>query len=153
MSLIQKIKADQLAARKQHDSRKSTLLTTLIGEVEIVGKNNGNRETNDLETVTVIKKFIKANNDNIALVKDRPESKMFINAVYDNQILSEYLPKQLSSSAIESFVLEDIKDKQEVSMNMMGLIMKKLNNKYPGQVDGKTASTIVRQILQQQMSK
>lgn len=42
--LIVKIKHDQLVARKNRDQIESTLLTTLIGEADMVGKNNGNRD-------------------------------------------------------------------------------------------------------------
>jgi len=39
--LIDKIKADNLTARKNKDRSTSGILTTLIGEIEMVGKNNG----------------------------------------------------------------------------------------------------------------
>ena len=49
MTLFSQIKADQLAARKAKDGLKATLLTTLIGELTAIGKNDGNREVTDAE--------------------------------------------------------------------------------------------------------
>ena len=148
MSLIQQIKTDQLQSRKARDTDRSSLLTTLIGEAETIGKNNGNRESTDLEVIGTIKKFIKANNENISMITNETSS-LFVSSVRDNQILSQYLPAQVTDSVIESFALIEIKNVSEVSMIMMGIIMKKLNAKYPGQIDGKSASQIIRGVLQE----
>ena len=51
--LIENLKEDQLIARKNRDQIKATLLTTLIGEAEMVGKNTGNRSPFDEEVVSV----------------------------------------------------------------------------------------------------
>jgi hypothetical protein len=58
MSLIQTIKADQVQARKAR-SASASILTTLIGEAEMIGKNAGDRESTDEEVIAIIKKFIK----------------------------------------------------------------------------------------------
>ena len=55
--LLAEIKAKQINARKARLST-ATLLTTLIGEAEMVGKNQG-REVTDSEVLAMIKKFIK----------------------------------------------------------------------------------------------
>ncbi len=39
MTLIEQIKKDQLAARKEHNYPLTSLLTTLIGEADMVGKD------------------------------------------------------------------------------------------------------------------
>ena len=67
--LLNKIKADQLAARKAKDGLATALLTTLIGDAEMVGKNAG-RLVTDEEVVAVIKKFIKNIDFGIASTKD-----------------------------------------------------------------------------------
>jgi hypothetical protein len=54
---MEQIKAKQIAARKS-GSADAGLLTTLLGEAAMVGKNAG-RETTDQEVVAVVKKFVK----------------------------------------------------------------------------------------------
>ena len=64
MSLIEKIRVDQLASRKAAFNYPATnklqadLLTTLLGEEVMVGKNAGSRETTDAEVIAIVKKFI-----------------------------------------------------------------------------------------------
>ena len=147
-TLIGKIKADQLTARKNRKNDLIPLLTTLIGEAEAIGKNNGNRESTDIEVVTIIKKFIKANNDNIELITD-PESVITVHAIRDNAVLQQYLPPQLTDDNIKAFVLRIITNEQHIDMSNMGIIMKKLNAQYPGQVNGKIAASIVRATIKE----
>ena len=66
--LIEKIKHDQLVARKNRSTVESTLLTTLIGEADMVGKNNGNRDPFDEEVISVVKKFLKGVNETIDIL-------------------------------------------------------------------------------------
>ena len=73
MTLIERIKEDNLAARKNRDQVRATLLTTLFSEAVSVGKNAGNRETTDAETLAVIKKFIKGIDDTLSAMKDKTD--------------------------------------------------------------------------------
>jgi hypothetical protein len=54
---LTKIKKDSLLARKAKNKFESGILITLIGEIEAVGKNNGNRKTKEEETLKIIKKI------------------------------------------------------------------------------------------------
>ena len=79
MSLIQTIKTAQVAARKARDPSAS-LLTTLIGEAEMVGKNAG-REVTDQEVVATIKKFIKGIDETLKAVASTGVDKARADAV------------------------------------------------------------------------
>jgi uncharacterized protein len=56
MSMMDKLRADLLTARKER-SDMTGLLTALVGEAAMIGKNNGNRETTDEEVLRIVKKF------------------------------------------------------------------------------------------------
>ena len=145
MSLIAKIKSDQLAARKEQMAVKSALLTTLIGESEMIGKNAGNRETTDTEVVAVIKKFIKNIDETLGHLKDFPASYDYTRGVLEKQILEEYLPKQLTEAELRVAIFDVIANRLEnsgIAVNK-GTVMKELKNGYAGQYDGKLASAIV----------
>ena len=58
MSIVTNIKAASLQARKDRNAPKAALLSTLLGEVQMIGKNNGNRESTDGEAIAVIKKML-----------------------------------------------------------------------------------------------
>ena len=57
MSKLQEIKAAQLTARKERNTFKASLLTTLIGEAEMVGKSAGNRPSTDEEVLQVLNMY------------------------------------------------------------------------------------------------
>lgn len=69
MSLIEQIKAKNLEARKAKLTAVVNVLTPLIGEAEMVGKNAGHPVT-DAEVVQMIKKFIKNLDETITALGD-----------------------------------------------------------------------------------
>jgi len=128
MSLIEKIKAEQLEARKSRDSVRASLLTTLLGEVGLVAKNAGHANATDEEVVAMVKKFIK-NNESI------PESAR--HAVHDAElaILNSYLPQQLTADQIQQFFAF-------MQPANKGAAMKLLKEHHAGQYDGKLAAQV-----------
>lgn len=145
MSLIDTIKADQVSARKQRMTGVAALLTTLIGEAEMVGKNAG-RIVTDAEVQATIKKFIKNIDETIKALGDADPRTAI--AMAERDTLLRYLPQQLSEaelrqhiSAIHAGLLAQ-GDKAD-----MGAIMKVLKQRFDGLYDGKLASTCIREEL------
>ncbi|MDH5719338.1 MAG: GatB/YqeY domain-containing protein [Spirochaetia bacterium] len=143
--LLEQLKKDSLNARKEKNTIKSNLLTTLISEAVMIGKNDGNREPTEEEITAVIKKFIKSNKEATAALQKsgRDDSK----EIEEEKILTSYLPKQLSESELESIIQEIISKLSEKSPKMMGQVMSELKNNYAGLFDGQTASQIVKKNL------
>lgn len=141
MSLMEQIKKDQLTARKER-SWKASILTTLLGEAAMIGKNAGNRETTDPEVIAVIKKFIKNMEETARLAG------MDDHTVMEIDLLSGYLPKGMDNKAlvvaINEIILEQIGTD---TPHNMGSIMKRMKEKYDGLYDGKEVSGIVRELL------
>lgn len=133
--LLKKIKADQLAARIVKDGIKTALLTTLIGDAEMVGKNAG-RETTDDEVVAVIKKFLK---NNLEFQKHVPEGD--IGLFTEQTILESYLPQQLTEINLQMIIFKEFGDIELKSKK--GVIMKFLKENYAGQYDGAVASKVI----------
>ncbi len=67
----------------------ATLLSTLIAEAEMVGKNAGNRESTDDEVQQTIRKFLKNNQEAAAVIRDAGRL-----AVLEREcaVLTAYLP-------------------------------------------------------------
>jgi uncharacterized protein YqeY len=136
--LIEKIKHDQLVARKNRDQIESTLLTTLIGEAEMVGKNNGNRDPFDEEVISVVKKFLKGVNETIAILeKSGRDVSQFEK---EREILDSYLPTQLTKEKIIVMLDSAVVDGTLVDdKSFKGAAMKWLKEHYSGQYDGRVA--------------
>lgn len=144
MSLLPMIRRDQIQARKNRDTS-ATLLTTLLSEAGIVGKNDGGRESTDAEVVAVVKKFIKNNNEMMSLVNK--ESYAFLTAKIENALLEQYLPSQLSEDELNSLIQHQIDELIDVNPRAMGSIMKFLKENYTNQYDGGLASKLIREAL------
>jgi uncharacterized protein YqeY len=141
--LIEKIKADALVARKAKMTSVSSLLTTLIGEAEMVGKNAGNRAVTDDEVVAIIKKFIKNINDTITALGDQDPRTLV--CLGEKSTLEEYLPKQMDEYVL-TVAVRMIINELGAGANM-GQVMAALKSKHSGQYDGKMASTVVKACL------
>jgi uncharacterized protein YqeY len=150
--LIEKIKTDQLTARKAKNALAASLLTTLIGEAEAIGKNAGNRAVADDEVVALVKKFMKGIDESIiALSKNLGGEKSstdsefvrFDNLRTERAILEGYLPQQLDAMRLEMTITGIM---MTVGKNT-GAIMKELKASFNGQYDGKQASEIVKRLV------
>ena len=140
MSLITKIKAEQITARKNRNAPMAALLTTLIGEAEMVGKNAG-REVLDAEVIATIKKFIKNIDETIKALGAKDERAR--SAMDEKVVLEHFLPKQMTEAELRSYV-------QEIVLTEganMGKIMGVLKSRFDGQYDGKMASSVVKAVL------
>jgi len=134
--MIDTIKKDNLIARKNKDKFTSGILTCLIGEIEMVGKNNGNRKTTDEESIKVVQKF-KKGAEEVYKVKPSEDVQIELN-IYDS-----YLPKLMSEDKLTKVISDMIKtlEKPNIGLIMKGLKESKL------QYDGKTASKITNTLL------
>lgn len=133
MKLIEQIKQKQIAARKA-GSAEASLLTTLLGEAAMVGKNAG-RETTDQEVVSVVKKFIKNIDETVSALSSRGQDAASFLA--ERSILERFLPLQLTELALVN-IAQNHKSMPE--------FMKFLKEKHAGQYDGKLASIVAKNI-------
>jgi hypothetical protein len=163
MSLLEKIKSDSLAARKSRTllgvkkdktdddqtalfavQLTAELLVTLSSEATMVGKNAGH-ETTDGETIAVIQKFVKSAKDTFAALADDDTRRGVI--ALEIEILTAYLPQQLSEDEIKAAVESILAGGVERTKKSVGIVMKELKAKYDGQYDGKLASAVVNAAL------
>ncbi len=145
--LLDKIKADQLVARKAKDGIKASLLTTLYSEAINVGKNDGNRLSTDEEVIGVIKRFMKSANENKHIYTESHNELKLMEINNELDILSQYLPQTLTEDEIKLAIENLFKNGFEQLPSEMGKIMKQLKVQYGTALDGNTASKVLRSLL------
>lgn len=141
MTLIEEIASDRVQARKNKETVRASLLTTLYGEATKVGKDKGNRPSTDEEVIAVIKKFLKGIEAILEVSDMNPQ------ALQERAILESYLPKQMSEEDLEACVSMIVSKLDDPNPKDMGAVMKSLKALYDGQYDGKMASQKVREAL------
>lgn len=108
-----------------HDTK--SILRVLIGELNRVGKI-----LTDEQVISIVKKMI----ENAKLLGNEKEI----------EILTTYLPKQLSDEQLSGLISAMIFS-NNYTIKDMGKIMSQLKTSYGGQYDGKKASELVKEIF------
>ena len=156
MALLDQLKADQLAARKQNDRLKADLLTTLIGEATQISTEEFKRgvtEVTDDKVVATVAKFsknIKLTLENLASERARlaeaggdasKVNERIKAAEAELAILSSYGPKQMTEAELRAAI--DAFKASNPDANV-GAIMAHLKTNFGGQYDGKAASALAK---------
>lgn len=148
MSLFEQITADRIQAMRDKEDQKKTLLATLKGELD---KNlkvlDGKKlDPTDEEVIALIKKFIKNAEETLKLAEAGKTPILPI--ANEIEILSAYLPKQLTEAEIRQAVL-DIKAQfcGEERTATMKDVMQVFKNDFAGQYDGGLVSKIAKEML------
>ena len=148
MNLLAQLKKDSMLARKAADGLRATLLSTLIGEAEMVGKNAGNRESTDDEVQQTIRKFLKNNQEALAVIKDADRRTAL---EQESAILVAYLPPMASEAEVKAFIADTVAGLAERSPKqmgaVMGAVMGALKAKYGSGFDAKQANAWVKEAL------
>lgn len=138
-NLLEQIEEDRLQARKDQRRFKSGVLTTLVAEAAMVGKNaTPPRQSTDEEVVSVIKKFIKNIDQTLSFLGD-PEKRNDVeyeSLIQEKKVLEEYLPSQLSEAGLREIAF---------TFTNKGEFMQFLKINHPGQYDGRLASDVFSQ--------
>ena len=150
MTILMKIKSDLLEARKSDDLVRKNLLTALFSETAMLGKNKGNRppeEMSDDETIGVIKKFIKGGEESYQLYANSGRTDRAAVAKEELALLEKYLPEQLTEDFLESFVKDFLAKSPQSGKQVIGAIMKELNQQYQGRFDGRKANEVISRLI------
>lgn len=142
--LIDKIKADQLNARKARNTVETDVLTTLLGEVTIIGKNDGNRETTDDEAKNAIIKFHKNLSETYQLQKKRGDTESALTKTETEiGVIERYMPKQLSEAELSTIISRLAESLGVSSPKDTGRLMKAINADYKGQYNGQVCKRLI----------
>ena len=144
MSLLAQLKNDSLLARKAADRVRATLLSTLIGEAEMVGKNAANRESTDEEVQQTIRKFLKNNQEALGVIKDEERRAVL---EQESAILTAYLPPLASDAEVQAFIAASVATLAERGPKQMGVVMGALKARYGSDFDAKQASAWIKDAL------
>ena len=102
---------------------------------------------NDSIVMDIIKKMIKQRNLAIDSFKKANRLDLVEKEKLEAELLSIYLPKQLSDEELTSVIIKVIKDTKAESIRDMGKVMKVLKEDYGDHCDFQKASKIVKEKL------
>jgi len=125
--------------------RKTTLRMTLasIKNAEVEARED---LAEDL-VLNLVQKEVKARQETIESAKQANRPDLIDKAEQEINILSEFLPQQLSAEELKALVQEAIQESGASSMADIGKVMGALMPKIRGKADGKQANQFVRELL------
>ena len=150
MSLKKQIEEKLNLALKAKD--KSTyptlrLVVSAIKDAEIASRTKGQKEISDSEVTSILKKMIKQRNESCEVYKKAGRNELLENEKKEIEVISVFLPKQLSDQETKKICEEAIKSSGASSMKDMGKVMGILKSKHADTLDFSKVSSIIKKFL------
>ena len=150
MALEQKIQQDIMAAMKAHDNVRTNAVRAIKSAILLAKTaEGGKKELEDADIIKLIQKLLKQRKEAAEQYVAAGRQELADNELAEAKVLEEYVPKQLTPEEIEARVREIIAQTGAASPADMGKVMCVASKQLAGLADGRTLSTIVRQLLAQ----
>ena len=104
-------------------------------------------ELDDKQIIEIIAKESKKRRDSLEDYEKSGREDLINEIKKEIEILTEYLPKQLSIEEVEMIVREVIESEGATSIKDMGKVMKSAKEKIGASSDGKTINEVVKKLL------
>ena len=150
MSLRKKIEAklnETLKAKDKNIYPTLRLVVSAIKDAEIAGRSKGQKELSDSDITSILKKMIKQRNESCEVYKKAGRSELLENESKEIEVISFFLPKQLSEDETKKICEEAIKSSGASSMKDMGKVIGILKAKHADSLDFSKVSLIIKEIL------
>jgi len=149
MTLTERVDADLKDAMRAKDTTKLGVLRMLKSALKYaaIAKSDAEAELSDVEAAQVIRKQVKQRQDSIESFEKGGRAELAEKEKEELSILNGYLPQPMSSDEISTVVRETIAETGATSRAQMGAVMKVLQTKVAGRVDGKALSAEVQKQL------
>ena len=151
MFLKDKIDNDYKKALKAKDKAKISafrLILSSIKDLEISNRSGPNKKVTDNEDIKkLLKKMIKQRSESIEIYKKNNRQDLSEVEEGEVQVLTSYLPKQLSEEETNKVCKETIKKIGANSIKDIGKIMGELKKQYSDSLDFSKAGSILKELL------
>ncbi|MDA3882161.1 MAG: GatB/YqeY domain-containing protein [Bacteroidales bacterium] len=146
MSVSQQVAKDLMAAMKNKEKGKLEALRALKTAFTLA-KTSSTSELSEDEELKIVQKLVKQRKDSAQEYTTQNRQELADVELHEAEIISQYLPKQLSEKEIAAFVDETIAKTGAEGMKDMGKVMGVVTKELAGKADGKIISDIVKSRL------
>ena len=144
--LKEKLLNDLKDAMKEKDEVKKNTVQMVRAAILQIEKDKA-IEVSDEQIIDIIAKESKKRKDAALDFEKSGREDLIIQNSKELEILSTYLPKQLSKEEIKEIVKKVINNVGATSMKDMGIVMKEAKNEIGAAADGKTINEVVKELL------
>jgi hypothetical protein len=150
MSLKQQIESklnEALKAKDKNTYPTLRLVVSAIKDAEIAGRSKGQKEVADRDVTSILKKMIKQRNESCEVYKKAGREELLESEIREIEVISIFLPKQLSEDETKKICQETVKAVDASSMKDMGKVMGVLKAKHADTIDFSKVSSIIKELL------
>ena len=147
--LYDKISKDMVEAMKSKDKDTVSTLRLLKSAIDLYLINNKmeRHDASDEVVIEVVSKQVKTHKESIEQFKAGNRQDLIDGLNREIDLLSKYLPEQLSEEELNKIIDEVFDKVKPTSMKDMGAIMKELKPLVTGKADMKEVNTLIREKL------
>jgi len=151
MSLREKIESDYKNALKSKDKNKISTYRLILSGIKDLDINNrsgpNKKETDDEDIKKLLKKMIKQRSESIEVYKKNNRGDLLEIEENEVNVLSEYLPKQMSEEETISICKQIIEKTGASSIKEMGKVMGELKQNHADTIDFSKAGALIKDLL------
>ena len=153
MSLKETIETEYKNALKSKDKTKIStyrLILSSIKDLDITNRSGPNKkDTDDEDIKKLLKKMVKQRAESIDIYKKNNRTDLLEVEQNEYDLLTSFLPKQLSDEDTKKICEDTIKKIGATSIKDMGKVMGALKGQYSDEIDFAKAGSLLRELLNQ----
>ena len=123
------------------------LIVSAIKDAEIAGRSKDQKDIKDSDIISLLKKMVKQRNESCEVYQKAGRVELLENEKREIEVITTFLPKQLSEEETKKICEETIQSVNASSMRDMGKIMSVLKSKYADSLDFSKVSMILKKLL------
>ena len=151
MSFREKIESDYKNALKSKDKNKISTYRLILSGIKDLDINNrsgpNKKDTDDEDIKKLLKKMIKQRSESIEVYKKNNRNDLLKIEENEVNVLSEYLPKQMSEEETISICKQIIEKTGASSIKEMGKVMGELKQNHSDTIDFSKAGALIKDLL------
>ncbi len=148
MNLEQKVMADMKTAMLAKDEKGLRGLRAIKAAIILAKTAEGaNGEIKEDDEIKLLQKLIKQRKDSLEIYEQQKRTDLAQKEQEEIQIIEKFLPKQLSADELKTLISKIIADLGASSPADMGKVMGVATKQLAGKADGKTISSVVKELL------
>ena len=148
MKIEEKINESIKDSMKEKNRLRLDSLRAIKSAILIEKTKSGSKDQIEESVVLkILQKMVKQRNDSAKIYLDQNRKELAEVEVSQANIISEFLPTQLSESELSEIIDKVIEEVGAESMKDMGRVISKVNERVSGQAEGRVIAEIVKKKL------
>jgi uncharacterized protein YqeY len=146
MSLTSKIQADMRSAMKSKNADLVSTIRLLLAAIK-QQEIDKREQLTDSDVLIIVERLVKQRRESIQIYTEAGRNDLASKESAELEILTTYLPKQLSDEEVELIIQETLSSLDAREPKDMGKVMAALKTQLSGKADLSRISTRVRELL------